>query len=218
MAKIAVFIDHDIVIRHFVANEVLSDLEKEHDLFYVFPEKHRRVTVDLETLPVPRFRTVKVLETRAYHYRRLYHATVLKRMRSTKDKMVAFEVWRGMLGFRGFWESWFYSWPMTYEFYRKRMLDKIGDNLALHDLLKQEKPDLILHPQLPITPRVIHVPAEQRTAPGQASYANSITLTPGTISLEVSDDEIEVHALSEDAAEDLQSGEMGRRVVALETH
>jgi hypothetical protein len=34
----------------------------------------------------------------------------------------------------------------------------------------------------------------------------------------VSDDEIEVHALSVDAAEDLQSGEMGRRVVALEAH
>ena len=76
----------------------------------------------------------------------------------------------------------------------------------------------ILHPRLPITPRVIHVPVEQRTAPGQASYANSISLTPGTISLEVSDDEIEVHALSEDAAEDLRSGEMGRRVAALETH
>ena len=76
----------------------------------------------------------------------------------------------------------------------------------------------ILHPRLPITPTVIRVPAEQRTAPGRVSYANSITLTPGTISLEVSDDEIEVHALSVDAAEDLQSGEMGRRVAALETH
>ena len=76
----------------------------------------------------------------------------------------------------------------------------------------------ILHPRLPITPMVIRGPAEQRTAPGRVSYANSITLTPGTISLEVSDDEIEVHALSVDAAEDLQSGEMGRRVVALEAH
>ena len=76
----------------------------------------------------------------------------------------------------------------------------------------------ILHPRLPITRTVIRVPAEERTAPGRVSYANSITLTPGTISLEVSDDEIEVHALSVDAAEDLQSGEMGRRVAALETH
>ena len=76
----------------------------------------------------------------------------------------------------------------------------------------------ILHPRLPITPTVIRVPAEQRTAPGRVSFANSITLTPGTISLEVSDDEIEVHALSVDAADDLQSGEMGRRVVALEAH
>ena len=45
-----------------------------------------------------------------------------------------------------------------------------------------------------------------------------MSLTPGTISLEVNDDEIEVHALSVDAAEDLESGEMGRRVAALETN
>ena len=146
MGKIAIFIDHDIMVRHFVVNRVLSDLEKEHDLLYVFPEKHRRISVDLKNLPIKRFRTVSVSETRLYRYRRLYHATVLKRMRPSQDRASIFDFWRRMLGFRGFWESWFYSWPGTYEWYKKRMLAKIGDNPALHDLLIEEQPDVIIHP------------------------------------------------------------------------
>ena len=74
----------------------------------------------------------------------------------------------------------------------------------------------ILHPRLPITPTVVRVPAEQQTAAGRATYANSITLTPGTISLDLTDDEIEVHVLSTDALDDLIDGKMARRVTAME--
>ena len=70
----------------------------------------------------------------------------------------------------------------------------------------------IVNPKLPIHPTVIHVDATDHTEVGRVTYANSITLTPGTISLDVSEDAIEVHALTEEAANDLMSGEMGRRV------
>ena len=70
----------------------------------------------------------------------------------------------------------------------------------------------IVNPKLPIHPTVIHVDATDHTEVGRVIYANSITLTPGTISLDVSEDAIEVHALTEEAANDLMSGEMGRRV------
>ena len=70
----------------------------------------------------------------------------------------------------------------------------------------------IITPKLPIHPTVIHVDAKDHTEVGRVTYANSITLTPGTISLDVSEDAIEVHALTEEAAKDLMSGEMGRRV------
>ena len=74
----------------------------------------------------------------------------------------------------------------------------------------------IVDPRLPISPSIIHVEADQRTAVGRVSYANSITLTPGTISLDVADNQIEVHALTDDAAEQLARGEMARRVCAME--
>ena len=41
-------------------------------------------------------------------------------------------------------------------------------------------------------------------------------MTPGTVTLDVQDNVFEVHALSRDAAEELQTGEMDRRVRALE--
>ena len=74
----------------------------------------------------------------------------------------------------------------------------------------------VVSPRLPIEPKILTVTADQRTALGRVVYANSITLTPGTISLEVRADEIEVHALSATAASELRTNNMGHRVRALE--
>ncbi len=74
----------------------------------------------------------------------------------------------------------------------------------------------ILHPSLPISPTLIRVRASQRSEIGQVVYANSITLTPGTVSVDVEDGSITVHALSRDAADGVETGEMDRRVAHLE--
>ena len=70
----------------------------------------------------------------------------------------------------------------------------------------------IVAPSLPISPTLIRVKASQTSDLGQVIYANSITLTPGTISVDVANGEILVHALSRDGAEALVEGEMDRRV------
>ncbi|MDZ7747874.1 MAG: Na+/H+ antiporter subunit E [Halofilum sp. (in: g-proteobacteria)] len=76
---------------------------------------------------------------------------------------------------------------------------------------------LIWHPRLPIRPQVIRTPSSQRTALGLASFANSITLTPGTLSLDADEPGVVVvHAIGDVTAEGLQTGEMDRRVTALE--
>jgi multicomponent Na+:H+ antiporter subunit E len=51
---------------------------------------------------------------------------------------------------------------------------------------------------------------------GIATYANSITLTPGTITVGVSGRELTVHALVREGALDLESGGMDRRVSQFE--
>ena len=74
----------------------------------------------------------------------------------------------------------------------------------------------ILSPTLPISPTVLRVKASQRSALGKVIYANSITLTPGTVSINIEANEIEVHALTREAAASLRAGEMNRRVAGLE--
>lgn len=74
----------------------------------------------------------------------------------------------------------------------------------------------ILDPKLPIGPRVIAVRSTQGDDVGRAIYANSITLTPGTVSIDVRDGFIQVHALTEEAARDLQRGNMDRRIRRLD--
>ncbi len=75
---------------------------------------------------------------------------------------------------------------------------------------------VILTPSLPIRPRILRVDASQKTDVGRVTYANSITLTPGTVTLDVRDGKLLVHALTTDSAEGLLSGEMDRRVARLE--
>ena len=67
-----------------------------------------------------------------------------------------------------------------------------------------------------ISPTLITIKADQKTEVGRVLYANSITMTPGTITLSVRDNKIEVHALTKEGAKSLKDGEMNRRVCALE--
>jgi multicomponent Na+:H+ antiporter subunit E len=75
---------------------------------------------------------------------------------------------------------------------------------------------IILNPKLPISPCMTVVRASQTTAAGVATYANSITLTPGTVTADVEGNELTVHALVRDGAIDLEGGEMDRRVKSFE--
>jgi multicomponent Na+:H+ antiporter subunit E len=60
------------------------------------------------------------------------------------------------------------------------------------------------------------VNASQRTTAGIATYANSITLTPGTITTNVKANRLTVHALVRDGALDLEGGGMDARVKQFE--
>jgi len=74
----------------------------------------------------------------------------------------------------------------------------------------------ILRPTMPIHPTVFTVRTGQRRDIGRVIYANSITLTPGTVSIDCQGEDITVHALSREAADDVKSGEMDRRVTRFE--
>ena len=75
---------------------------------------------------------------------------------------------------------------------------------------------IVLSPRMPIERQIVWVRASQVDDLGYVIYGNSITLTPGTVTIDLIDDKIGVHALSDAFAEDLKSGDMDRRVTEME--
>jgi multicomponent Na+:H+ antiporter subunit E len=67
-----------------------------------------------------------------------------------------------------------------------------------------------------ISPTLKKIKISQQTDMGKVIYANSITLTPGTVAIDLVEDEIIVHALLYKDIEILEAGEMDRRVTLLE--
>lgn len=72
----------------------------------------------------------------------------------------------------------------------------------------QRNPDL--------SPTVFTIKASQQSDVCRALYANFITMTPGTVTMDVQGDTFTVHALTRATAEKLKQGEMDRRVSTME--
>jgi multicomponent Na+:H+ antiporter subunit E len=75
---------------------------------------------------------------------------------------------------------------------------------------------LVVHPEMPIEPTLVRFRPTQRTHVGLCSHANSITLTPGTITVDVSASEMLVHSLTAAGAEGVMGGAMDRKVTLFE--
>ncbi len=75
---------------------------------------------------------------------------------------------------------------------------------------------IILSPSLPISPTLVRFKPRQRTDVGLVILANSITLTPATITIEAGAEEFLVHALTRAGAEATIGSDMDRRVGACE--
>ena len=65
-------------------------------------------------------------------------------------------------------------------------------------------------------PELFSVKATQKTNEGKVTYANSITLTPGTVTTQIKNDIFEVHALTKDFGDDVRSSDMDKMVTWLE--
>ena len=75
---------------------------------------------------------------------------------------------------------------------------------------------LVLRGRLDYTPRVVYFAMDFENPVATALLANSITLTPGTITLSVSEDGVfAVHAITEACAAQLLNGEMQQKVARL---
>jgi multicomponent Na+:H+ antiporter subunit E len=71
---------------------------------------------------------------------------------------------------------------------------------------------IVLHPRLPIAPEVVRHTARFGSDAARAAFANAITITPGTLTLDVDGDVFVVHCLDPSLAGDLSSGRLARDI------
>jgi len=75
---------------------------------------------------------------------------------------------------------------------------------------------IVLSPKMAISPTVVQLTAQTTDPVLQAILGNSITLTPGTVTLDDHEGELLVHCLTRQGADALLEGDMNRRVSTLQ--
>lgn len=73
----------------------------------------------------------------------------------------------------------------------------------------------ILRKDVKIKPQLLHFEAEQPTVLNAVIFGHSITLTPGTITLDLEDNRYLVHALTDETARGVLEGSMSQKVAKL---
>ena len=74
---------------------------------------------------------------------------------------------------------------------------------------------LILHPRLPIKPQLFRHQVQLGNEEAVMLMGNSITLTPGTVTVEASAEELLVHAMDHKSTLDVATGRLERKVTAV---
>ena len=74
---------------------------------------------------------------------------------------------------------------------------------------------LVLHPRLPIDPSLVRFDTSLGSERGQALLAQSITLTPGTVTVDASNGVFVVHCLSRRSREGLAQGGLQRKIASV---
>lgn len=104
-----------------------------------------------------------------------------------------------------YWSSLRYFRGIYYVFWLLIQILKSGFNIAL----------IILHYRMPVQPYVVRFKADLPNTQAKVILGNSITLTPGTLTVDIQDDLFTVHALTPESYQSIVSDEMPKQVLAM---
>ncbi|OEJ66078.1 hypothetical protein [Magnetovibrio blakemorei] len=149
--KILIFIDHDIIIRHFIHSKVFETLSASHDVKFIFPDgDQKRVTTDVEALKLGgKHAFLAPKQPRLRQWKNLFVADTL-RWRYGKQFSSLRTFRRAMIGPKATLLFSFLSLPGIYTIYKYITLNKINaiPNKELQELIDIENPDVIIHPSV----------------------------------------------------------------------
>lgn len=149
--KILVFVEHDIIIRHFLHSHVFDKLIEQHDVVFVFPEKgHKRVTIDSSTLELGApVRHLTVHVERLKVWQGLFLADML-RGRAGRHFAAMRRFHRRAVGPRATMIYSVLALPGIFQIFRGWSRRRIGamPYRDMEVLLENEHPDVLIHPSV----------------------------------------------------------------------
>lgn len=147
--KILVFLDHPIIVRHFLAAGAFAELERRHDVRYVaLPEDHKRMKgTDLSAIAPDRLIRIPEAVDRSAIWTRMFQIENLRGGGDPQARALARHHAKAV----GEWTARKYRWlgsPMVWPFYRRRLVGRVAalKNGPLEEILDRERPQAIVHP------------------------------------------------------------------------
>lgn len=150
--KALVFIDHDLIVRHFIKSGAFRELEQGYDVTYIFnvdnSTEKKWLFTDVDGLGLRSVLRTGITRARLGSWHKLFSASVLRNQRGTRNYRPRKEL---MTEISGRWHTEYYallSLPGIYPLFRRRFLARQGIYQPLADLIREQKPDIVFHPTI----------------------------------------------------------------------
>ena len=150
MPKALVFIDHDMIVRHFVHSDAFAALGEAFDVTYVFNDdistEKKWLTLDIDSLGLGRVLRTHIPRIRMGSWYKLYAISVLHLQRGTpnyagrRERMTDINGWKRTQYYDLLSREPIYSWV------RRKFLKELGLYKPLIDLIEEEQPDILIQP------------------------------------------------------------------------
>ena len=150
--KALVFIDFDMVIRHFILSGAFAELERAYDVKYVFHTDETSSTqgiyTDVDKLGLANSVRLAIPRKRMGTWDHLYCPTVLNNQRGTDNYKARLELIYLMRSAKWVRRYEFLSLPGVFPLFRLLFSRAMGVYRPLRDFVRNERPDIVIHPTI----------------------------------------------------------------------
>ena len=156
--KILIFIDEDVMLRHFIANDTFKELTKNNEVIYVFNRDKKRFDFEnnpivIKKIPAKNIRYCSVPRKRTGLWFLLCTINLFRQQRialgkngSKKHYKALVKLYLQEIGRRNLLLAKIAGYPILYQFISFLFAIRLGIHEDVTKVIQVEKPDLLIHP------------------------------------------------------------------------
>ena len=156
--KILIFIDSDVILRHFILNDSFKDLENSNDVIYVFNQDKKRFDfkknkIVIDKIPQKKIRYCYIPRKRTGVWFLLYIINLFRQHRIALNKNASKKHYKALvkhylfeIGKRNLFLARLAGYPIIYQIINYIFSIRLGIHKDVIDVINLENPDLLIHP------------------------------------------------------------------------